>query len=100
MAMASSVLWLAIVLGPAGFAASIVQPDNALVVHEWGTFTSVAAENGDPVSWAPLSGPTDLPCFVHRLGGRNIKVAARTVRMETPVLYFYAGRPLTLAVHV
>jgi hypothetical protein len=100
MATASRALWLAIVLVPAGFAASIVQPDNALVVHEWGTFTSVAGENGEPVSWAPLSGPSDLPCFVHRLGGRIIKVAASTVRMETPVLYFYAGRPVTLSVHV
>jgi len=72
MSTASRIFWLAIVLVPAGFAASIVQPDNALVAHEWGTFTSVAGENGDPVSWAPLSGPSDLPCFVHRLGGRNI----------------------------
>ena len=70
------------------------------MAHEWGTFTSVAGENGDPVSWAPLSGPSDLPCFVHRLGGRNIKVAASAVRMETPVLYFYAARPMTLSVRV
>ena len=60
---------------------STVQPNN-LTVHEWGTFTSVAGEDGDPVSWAPLSGPSDLPCFVHRLGGRNVDAANVGERMR------------------
>ncbi|MCU1337134.1 MAG: hypothetical protein JWO19_2715 [Bryobacterales bacterium] len=70
-----------------------------LVTHEWGTFTSVAGGNGAPVAWAPLNGPADLPCFVERLGG-NYKAFAGLVRMETPVLYFYSPRPVTLSVHV
>ena len=37
-----------------------------LVTHEWGTFTSVAREDGAAVQWAPLLGPGDLPCFVTR----------------------------------
>ena len=70
-------------------------------VHEWGTFTSVAGEDGRAMSWEPLSGPNDLPCFVHRLDQRNLKVAEYgTVRMETPVLYFYPLKPLTVSVHV
>ena len=49
------------------------QPD-ALVAHEWGTFTSVADEAGNPVEWAPWLGPSDLPCFVERMDGKNWKV--------------------------
>jgi len=93
-------LRLAIILVPALFAARIDPPDGTLVAHEWGTFTSVAGEDGDPVSWFPLAGASDLPCFVNRLGGRNIKLAPGTVRMETPVLYFYASRPTMVSVHV
>ncbi|HXP88980.1 MAG TPA: hypothetical protein VN841_29940 [Bryobacteraceae bacterium] len=71
-----------------------------LVTHEWGTFTSVAQEDGTAVEWAPLLGPADLPCFVTRSRGIQ-KVALRgLVRMETPVLYFYAQRPATLSIHV
>src|SRR6266853_2285877 len=71
-----------------------------LVTHEWGTFTSVAREDGTAVEWAPLLGPGDLPCLVSR--DRQIrKVALRgLVRMETPVLYFYAQQPATLSIHV
>jgi hypothetical protein len=71
-----------------------------LVTHEWGTFTSVAGKHGEPVAWAPLNGPADLPCFVERLGTENLKAFAGLVRMETPVLYFYTPRPVTLSVHV
>lgn len=72
-----------------------------IVVHEWGTFTSVATETGNPARWAPLSGPGDLPCFVARLGPPSFKdVASGLVRMETPVLYFYAKSPATVSVRV
>src|SRR5580658_559406 len=37
---------------------------SGLVVHEWGTFTSVAGADGQAVEWTPLSAPSDLPCFV------------------------------------
>ena len=71
-----------------------------VVTHEWGTFTSVAQEDGTAVEWAPLLGPDDLPCFVGR-DRRIRKVALRgLVRMETPVLYFYAKQPATLSIHV
>src|SRR4029077_3205441 len=35
-----------------------------LTVHEWGTFTSIAGNDGQAVRWLPLSGPSDLPSFV------------------------------------
>jgi hypothetical protein len=68
-------------------------------IHEWGTFTSVAGESGTAIPWQPFGGPTDLPCFVDRV--RNIKIAsAGTVRMETPVLYFYASHEAVANVKV
>jgi hypothetical protein len=83
---------------------------NAVIVHEWGTFTSIAGRNGEAVEWTPLGGTTDLPCFVHRLpnGNNNSNIKgpvyagglSATVRMETPVLYFYASRPQTVNVNV
>ncbi len=45
------------------------QTNQGLVAHEWGTFTSVAGRSGTSVMWAPLTGPSDVPCFVHRFGG-------------------------------
>ena len=63
-----------------------------LITHEWGTFTTVAREDGSSVRWAPLSGPADLPCFVANLGSTTFKQrSSGLVRMETPVLYFYSA---------
>ncbi len=82
-------------------AVKLLASDDLKAVHEWGTFTSVAGEDGAAVDWQALSGPSDLPCFVHRLDQRNSKLAYfGTVRMETPVLYFYPLKPLTISVHV
>ena len=73
----------------------------SLVTHEWGTFTSIAGKDGRPVRWAPLNGPGDLPCFVASLGNRDFKDRMwGTIRMETPVLYFYSAQPTTLSVRV
>jgi hypothetical protein len=71
-----------------------------LVIHEWGTFTSVAGIDGAPVQWAPLLGTPDLPCFVDHLSVHNLKYAPGQVRMETPVLYFYSSHPQVVSVHV
>ena len=38
-----------------------------LVVHEWGTFTSIAGKDGVALEWRPLNGSTDLPGFVHTI---------------------------------
>lgn len=86
-----------------------------LVVHEWGTFTTVANDEGDAIFWRPLAWKSDLPSFVHTLdsgarglrvstgdlparGGKGARVA--TVRMETPVLYFYPDRERDISVRV
>jgi hypothetical protein len=71
-----------------------------LTVHEWGTFTSIADADGRAAEWRPLSGPQDLPCFVDRIRYTNKGLLIGTIRMETPVLYFYAAQPATVDVRV
>src|SRR5262249_55820774 len=81
------------------------QPNNPtdLIVHEWGTFTSVAGEDGRAIDWRALAGATDLPCFVNRTGAQgwiNKLTFMAKVRMETPVLYFYSPRETTVTAKV
>ena len=71
-----------------------------LAVHEWGTFTSIAGPDGTAMLWYPLSGPQDLPCFVERIRLGIKPDLAGTIRMETPVLYFYAPQDTTVNVTV
>jgi len=87
---------------------------NDLVVHEWGTFTSIAGKNGVAIDWRPLNNASDLPKFVYTsTGGDGYRqtyglkhepsqkgnVVAR-VRMETPVIYFYTEREMEVSVNV
>jgi len=75
--------------------------DPGLIAHEWGTFTSVAGETGQAVEWLPLNGPGDLPSFVEHFRGIGFKVGlGGTIRMETPVLYFYSTHDTTVDVSV
>src|SRR6266496_2334512 len=77
-----------------------VQP-GSLTVHEWGTFTSVAGEDGAAVDWDTLGCKNDLPRFVNDYGYRGFKFRLQgSVRMETPVLYFYSPRELDAHVKV
>lgn len=72
-----------------------------LTVHEWGTFTSVAGKDGQAVEWSPLTGSTDLPGFVEHFRTPEFKLGLRgTVRMETPVLYFYDSHEEHVSVNV
>lgn len=110
---------LASVVVPVAFIAALgAQVPVAVTVHEWGTFTSIAGPDGKAMQWLPLGGPTDLPCFVRTYENRMYKVTvpvgagalldyeqARSglkgsVRMETPVIYFYASQPTAARVSV
>ncbi|HXD30853.1 MAG TPA: hypothetical protein VN643_07045 [Pyrinomonadaceae bacterium] len=83
---------------------------NALVVHEWGTFTSVTSKEGSGLSWRPLSFESDLPSFIYSVdkgeswkGGYEYRTKSATpvrVRMETPVLYFYSKEEMLVNVKV
>jgi hypothetical protein len=95
------------VLGGTGF----VDDRPGLVVHEWGTFTSVMGGDGRPVAWRPLSVSDDLPGFVYHAeapglpdleqAGRRLKARLPAIaRLETPVLYFYSARPTSVTARV
>src|SRR5580692_12962544 len=77
-----------------------------LTAHEWGTFTAIAGTDGRAAEWLPLGLPgyppsTDLPQFVEHINGVNFKLGLRgTIRMETPVLYFYSPRQVTVSARV
>ena len=88
--------------------------ESDLVVHEWGTFTSVAGKNGTAIDWRPLNGASDLPKFVYTMDEadgyretygkkpepqRKGSIVAR-VRMETPVIYFYTKKEREVSVRV
>ena len=73
---------------------------NRLVVHEWGTFTSVAGLDGSAVEWTPLVSSADLPCFVDKVSLGPKTSLPGTVRMETPVLYFYSAQDTVVDVRV
>ena len=92
---------------------------DSLVVHEWGTFTALQNEKGEALPGINIDDER-LPWFVHNLhpwvldrarsyGAIQMKGAPErhpyvTLRLETPVLYFYppkdAKLPLTLDVDV
>jgi hypothetical protein len=74
---------------------------NDLTVHEWGTFTSIEGPDGRAMDWLPLRGSTDLPDFVEHFREVAFKGGlCGTVRMETPVLYFYSPQETTVSVNV
>jgi hypothetical protein len=77
------------------------QSELAFTAHEWGTFTSVSAPDGTTMDWLPLAAANGLPNFVEHLQNTNFKGGLRgTIRMETPVLYFYSPQETTVSVHV
>jgi hypothetical protein len=85
-------------------------------VHEWGTFTVLLGSNGEELEWyQPQQDLVGLPKFVQspkstvRLGlktgtamfarSRNGRYTGMdTMRMETPVLYFYPNQELDVKV--
>src|SRR5437867_8245386 len=89
-------------------AAKPVPAASGLVVHEWGTFTSIAGKDGVALEWRPLNGASDLPKFVHTIqtvndGLRHAPPKAQltaAIRMETPVLYFYSPNNTEVSVKV
>ena len=83
--------------------------DNDYVAHEWGTFTSIQGGDGVLLDWNGVA-TSDLPPFVYdwsRAGLQRFSplmllkggLSSRQ-RMETPVIYFYAKKPLSLDVAV
>lgn len=94
---------LILTVGACSTAAAAAEP-KSLIIHEWGTFTSFQDERGLTISGINVD-DEPVPEFVHRLKDIPIlttrsapaswsKGAPRchpdvTLRLETPVLYFY-----------
>ncbi len=80
-------------------ALGLVSFSQALEVHEWGTFTVLSGSNGIQIPWyASNSDLAHLPAFVSPgIGG---KTGMATIRMETPVLYFYPEKEMEVSVEV
>jgi len=87
----------ALLLTATAFATESIPSPAPVTAHEWGTFTSIADRDGNPVRWFALGGPSKLPCFVHTFRSKNMY---SFVRMETPVIYFYTPRKTTVSVSV
>ena len=58
------------------------QPADRLIVHEWGTFTSVSDASGKAQQWSPLIGPSDLPDFVYRSKEATPSAQSRCLKCE------------------
>ncbi len=112
------------------FAPAQDQAPADLVVHEWGTFTCVAGSDGIDLEWKPLLskdlpdfvyGPESLAtgsglrsglvcgscgvadgcrCNEYGQGVQTKRRIEARMRMETPVLYFYADREMDVSVRV
>src|SRR6266571_5365253 len=107
VAAAISVIAISAWRGSASPSSKTLTRSENLVVHEWGTFTSIAGKDGVALEWRPLNGASDLPKFVHTIqnqddGLRHGPKANLTaaVRMETPVLYFYSASETDVSVKV
>ena len=117
-----TVLTLAVVGGinKWAFAATSPNVSDRLIVHEWGTFTELQDDIGHSVAGINTD-DEPVPSFVHRLpapllapvlGVRQVRrmkaVAYRhpqvTMRLETPIIYFYPPstqtKPMTVDVDV
>ena len=109
MTGASRVVSIALLICTAAFA-----ENRSLVVHEWGTFTSLQDETGRTIGGIN-SDDEPLPTFVHDLLGsrRNVVYLGKglpggtrqevTMRLETPVMYFHSApgaAPQTIDVDV
>jgi hypothetical protein len=98
--MSRSILFVALVIGAMGTAHS-----GELVIHEWGTITTIHDAAGVPATGINRIDASEvLPDFVHRYEpeatredprlslGKSPRTAGRpdvTMRLETPVIYFY-----------
>lgn len=90
-------------LPQAALLAGILIPSNlrALEVHEWGTFTVLSTSKGGEVNWyQPFSDISQLPPFTYNPMAMKQRITAARTRMETPVLYFYPEKEMTVHARV
>jgi hypothetical protein len=100
LALVATISTALLIAAPRHSRQASVDPD--LSAHEWGTFTSIAGLDGQPVDWLPvqLLGKPELPSFVEHFQGAPKAILRGTLRMETPVIYFYAPHETSVSVRV
>lgn len=81
-------------------------PGHGFVVHEWGTDTIVVGSDGS-LQRGLHHEEEDLPAFVYdrlkagaSIGAGNPASPSVTIKMETPVAYFYSDKPLSIRAKV
>ncbi len=89
-------------------APSIEARESGLIVHEWGTFTSMQSSSGRVLEGLHHEDEA-LPPFVYGRGpgflfgnSKSMEMLPEPVtqKLETPVLYFYSDQPTTVKVEV
>jgi len=70
-----------------------------LIVHEWGTFLAMNGSNGVTLD-GMYHEEHALPAFVHARSRDELRLRTSNLKGETPVVYFYADRPMRLQVQV
>ncbi len=70
-----------------------------LVVHEWGTFLGMNASDGTALD-GMYHEEHALPSFVHSRSRDQLRLPIMLVKGETPVIYFYTPRALSVRVGV
>jgi hypothetical protein len=101
-----------VLLGAGGLTLYAAGPEDPLVVHEWGTFTSMQGSDGGSLEGLQHEEEA-LPRFVYdrskirqctlrRVGYKGLEVPVEhvTQKMETPVIYFHTKTPRRVRVHV
>jgi hypothetical protein len=96
-------LWSMILGALAVSTGALCAEDPKLEVHEWGTFTVLSGSDGAALQWYQPGQDLDiLPEFVGGGFGALSKGAhiSSYVRMETPVLYFYTEKKMSVIAEV
>jgi hypothetical protein len=85
---------------PVSIAALAASPQaNDLVVHEWGTFLGMNASDGTALD-GMYHEEHALPSFVHSRSRDQLRLPIMLLKGETPVIYFYTPRLLSVRVGV
>lgn len=90
---------LACGLAGATIAAKPMAPDDAPVVHEWGTFLSMNGSDGVTLD-GMYHEEHALPDFVHARSRDQLHIRSSDLKGETPVVYFYTQQPQKVSVTV
>lgn len=79
---------------------SIEPADERFIVHEWGTLTTRHTKDGQQL-WTKNDRVEPLPSFVYENWMSPAKQDAKgTMRLETPVIYFYSNEQREVSVRV